>query len=180
MTEPQVASSDATNVELRIEKDGNEWVLNGHKWFITNAMYERTKILIVMGKSDPENQADICSSHRYCPQGYARRDARETTHNTRLRRRADRACGNRFRKRSCAVREHLLGEGRGLKLRRDDWDRADASLYAPLAQRSARSSWPANARTAEPPLADYSANTRASVRTSLNVSQRSRWHACCC
>ena len=55
MTEPQVASSDATNVELRIEKNGNEWVLNGHKWFITNAMYERTKILIVMGKSDPEN-----------------------------------------------------------------------------------------------------------------------------
>lgn len=55
MTEPQVASSDATNVELRIEKDGNEWVLNGHKWFITNAMYERTKILIVMGKSDPKN-----------------------------------------------------------------------------------------------------------------------------
>ena len=57
MTEPQVASSDATNVELRIEKDGNEWVLNGHKWFITNAMYERTKILIVMGKSDPENSS---------------------------------------------------------------------------------------------------------------------------
>jgi acyl-CoA dehydrogenase len=55
MTEPQVASSDATNVELSIEKDGDEWVLNGHKWFITNAMYERTKILIVMGKSDPEN-----------------------------------------------------------------------------------------------------------------------------
>ena len=55
MTEPQVASSDATNVELRISKEGDEWVLNGHKWFITNAMYERTKILIVMGKSDPEN-----------------------------------------------------------------------------------------------------------------------------
>ena len=55
MTEPQVASSDATNVELRIEKEGNELVLNGHKWFITNAMYERTRILIVMGKSDPEN-----------------------------------------------------------------------------------------------------------------------------
>ena len=55
MTEPQVASSDATNVELRITKEGDEWVLNGHKWFITNAMYERTKILIVMGKSDSEN-----------------------------------------------------------------------------------------------------------------------------
>lgn len=57
MTEPQVASSDATNVELRIEKDGDEWVLNGRKWFITNAMYERTKIFIVMGKSDPENES---------------------------------------------------------------------------------------------------------------------------
>jgi acyl-CoA dehydrogenase len=57
MTEPQVASSDATNVELRIEKDGDEWVLNGRKWFITNAMYERTKIFIVMGKSDPDNES---------------------------------------------------------------------------------------------------------------------------
>ena len=55
MTEPQVASSDATNVELRIERDGDEWVLNGRKWFITNAMYERTQIFIVMGKSDPDN-----------------------------------------------------------------------------------------------------------------------------
>ncbi len=55
MTEPQVASSDATNIQLDIKKDGNEWVLNGRKWFITGAMYERTKIFIVMGKSDPEN-----------------------------------------------------------------------------------------------------------------------------
>ena len=55
MTEPQVASSDATNIELRIEREGDEWVLNGRKWFITNAMYERTKIFIVMGKSDPDN-----------------------------------------------------------------------------------------------------------------------------
>lgn len=55
MTEPQVASSDATNVQLSIMQEGDEWVLNGRKWFITNAMYERTKIFIVMGKSDPEN-----------------------------------------------------------------------------------------------------------------------------
>ncbi|MGK0499802.1 MAG: acyl-CoA dehydrogenase [Oceanicoccus sp.] len=55
MTEPQVASSDATNIELSIKKDGDEWVLNGRKWFITGAMYERTKIFIVMGKSDPDN-----------------------------------------------------------------------------------------------------------------------------
>ncbi|MFT4614468.1 MAG: acyl-CoA dehydrogenase [Bacteroidia bacterium] len=56
MTEPQVASSDATNIELRIERDGDEWVLNGRKWFITGALYERCKIFIVMGKSDPGNE----------------------------------------------------------------------------------------------------------------------------
>lgn len=55
MTEPQVASSDATNIELAIVRDGNEWVLNGRKWFITGALYERTRIFIVMGKSDPTN-----------------------------------------------------------------------------------------------------------------------------
>ncbi|EED34971.1 acyl-CoA dehydrogenase domain protein [Luminiphilus syltensis NOR5-1B] len=55
MTEPQVASSDATNVELSIVRDGDEWVLNGRKWFITSAMYERTGVFIVMGKSDPNN-----------------------------------------------------------------------------------------------------------------------------
>lgn len=55
MTEPQVASSDATNIELSIARDGDEYVLNGRKWFITSAMYERTTIFIVMGKSDPDN-----------------------------------------------------------------------------------------------------------------------------
>ena len=55
MTEPDVASSDATNVSTSIERIGDEYEINGKKWFITNAMYERTKILIVMGKSDPEN-----------------------------------------------------------------------------------------------------------------------------
>ncbi len=55
MTEPQVASSDATNIELAIMHEGDEWVLNGNKWFITGAMNHRTKIFIVMGKSDPQN-----------------------------------------------------------------------------------------------------------------------------
>ena len=55
MTEPDVASSDATNVQTRIERQGDEYVINGRKWFITNAPYERTKIFIVMGKSDPDN-----------------------------------------------------------------------------------------------------------------------------
>lgn len=55
MTEPDVASSDATNVRTSITRDGDEYVINGKKWFITNAPYERTKIFIVMGKSDPDN-----------------------------------------------------------------------------------------------------------------------------
>jgi acyl-CoA dehydrogenase len=56
MTEPAVASSDATNIETRIERDGDEYVINGRKWFITGAMNERTQIFIVMGKSDPSNE----------------------------------------------------------------------------------------------------------------------------
>jgi len=55
MTEPDVASSDATNVQTSLVRDGNDFVINGRKWFITNAPYERTKIFIVMGKSDPDN-----------------------------------------------------------------------------------------------------------------------------
>ena len=55
MTEPQVASSDATNIQLSIVRESDEWVLNGRKWFITGAMYERTQLFIVMGKSDPAN-----------------------------------------------------------------------------------------------------------------------------
>ena len=55
MTEPQVASSDATNMELEIKRDGDEYVLNGRKWWTTNAVNPRCKIMLVMGKSNPEN-----------------------------------------------------------------------------------------------------------------------------
>ncbi len=53
MTEPGVASSDATNIETRIERDGDDYVLNGRKWWITGAMNPNAKIFIVMGKTDP-------------------------------------------------------------------------------------------------------------------------------
>ncbi len=54
MTEPDVASSDATNVALRIERDGEEYVLNGRKWWISGALHPHCRIMIVMGKSAPD------------------------------------------------------------------------------------------------------------------------------
>ncbi len=54
MTEPDVASSDATNIQMRIERDGDEYVLNGRKWWTTNAMHPHTKIMIVMGKTSTD------------------------------------------------------------------------------------------------------------------------------
>jgi acyl-CoA dehydrogenase len=53
MTEPDVASSDATNIATRIERDGDEYVINGRKWWITGAMNPHAEIFIVMGKTDP-------------------------------------------------------------------------------------------------------------------------------
>ncbi|HEX4110281.1 MAG TPA: acyl-CoA dehydrogenase family protein [Solirubrobacteraceae bacterium] len=51
MTEPQVASSDATNIALRIERDGGDYVLNGRKWWTSNAYHPLCRIMIVMGKT---------------------------------------------------------------------------------------------------------------------------------
>jgi acyl-CoA dehydrogenase len=53
MTEPDVASSDATNIELSIVRDGDEYVINGRKWWITGAMNPNCRVFIVMGKTDP-------------------------------------------------------------------------------------------------------------------------------
>jgi acyl-CoA dehydrogenase len=54
MTEPAVASSDATNIETRIERDGDEYVINGRKWWTSNALHQNCKVLIVMGKTNPD------------------------------------------------------------------------------------------------------------------------------
>ncbi|HJG79790.1 MAG TPA: acyl-CoA dehydrogenase family protein [Brevibacterium senegalense] len=53
MTEPAVASSDATNIEMLMKKDGDEYILDGRKWFTSNALHPNCKVLIVMGKTDP-------------------------------------------------------------------------------------------------------------------------------
>jgi acyl-CoA dehydrogenase len=54
MTEPAVASSDATNIETRIEREGEEYVINGRKWWTTNVLHPNCRVLIVMGKTNPD------------------------------------------------------------------------------------------------------------------------------
>jgi acyl-CoA dehydrogenase len=54
MTEPDVASSDATNIECRVEADGDDWVINGRKWWSTGAGAPDCRVAIVMGKTDPD------------------------------------------------------------------------------------------------------------------------------
>ena len=55
MTEPKVASSDATNIETSMVRDGDDYVINGHKFYISGAMNKHCKVMIVMGKTDPDN-----------------------------------------------------------------------------------------------------------------------------
>ncbi len=67
MTEPAVASSDATNIETRIERDGDDYVINGTKWWISGAGDPRCKIFIVMGKTDPTAARHAQQSMILCP-----------------------------------------------------------------------------------------------------------------
>ena len=69
MTEPDVASSDATNIQLSIQREGDEYVLNGRKWWISGAASERCKVFIVMGKTDPEAPRHTQQSMILVPRG---------------------------------------------------------------------------------------------------------------
>ena len=67
MTEPQVASSDATNIGTRIERDGDEYVITGRKFYISGAMNPNCKIFIVMGKTDPDAARHVQQSQILVP-----------------------------------------------------------------------------------------------------------------
>ena len=65
MTEPDVASSDATNISTSIVRDGDEYVINGRKWFASGAMNPKCEIFIVMGKTD-RGRARPTGSRAWC------------------------------------------------------------------------------------------------------------------
>jgi len=69
MTEPDVASSDATNIQLSIRRDGDDYVLNGRKWWISGAASERCRVFIVMGKTDPDAPRHLQQSMILVPRG---------------------------------------------------------------------------------------------------------------
>ena len=62
MTEPEVASSDATNIETSIVRDGDEYVINGRKWWSSGAMNPATRVFIVMGKTNPDAERHVQQS----------------------------------------------------------------------------------------------------------------------
>ena len=117
MTEPAVASSDATNIECSIVRDGDDYVVNGRKWFITGAMHENCEIVIVMGKSAPDHP----DRHRRQSQILVPRDTAGVTVERPLRTLGyDDAPSGHAEIAFDAVRvpaEHmLLGEGRGFEI----------------------------------------------------------------
>ncbi len=69
MTEPEVASSDATNIETSIVRDGDEYVINGRKWWSSGAMNPSCKVYIVMGKTDPDAPRHVQQSMILVPAG---------------------------------------------------------------------------------------------------------------
>ena len=117
MTEPAVASSDATNIETRIERDGDHYVINGRKWWSSGVGDPRCKIAILMGKTDPNAPRSISSSRRsWCrstrPASRSRRCCRCSASTTR-RTATPRCC---WRTSACPKENILLGEGRGFEI----------------------------------------------------------------
>ena len=118
MTEPAVASSDATNIEASIERRGDEYVVNGRKWYTTNATDPRCKVSIFMGKNRPPEPGPTSAAvDDSDPHGYARRRSRAAASGVRVlwpfltRRR--RCCSAMC---TCPLRTFSSAEGRGFEI----------------------------------------------------------------
>ena len=116
MTEPDVASSDATNIGLRMERRGDSYVLNGRKWFSSGAGRDRCEVLIVMARSNPDAPRPPPAVDDRGAQGHARRVDRPHPARVRLRPRR-RPPGDRLRRRGGAGRQPPRRGGRRLRHR---------------------------------------------------------------
>ena len=84
MTEPAVASSDATNIESTIERQGDEYVINGRKWWTSGGGDPRCKLLIFMGKTDPKAPRHAQQSMVLVPMNTPGVDVHAAAHRVRL------------------------------------------------------------------------------------------------
>ena len=117
MTEPDVASSDAKNIECQAVLDGDEWVINGEKYYISGAGDPRCKIMIVDGADEPRRAAapaPVADPRADATRRASRSSARCTSSATTTRRTATCTCAST----TCACRRTniLLGEGRGFEI----------------------------------------------------------------
>ena len=139
MTEPDVASSDATNIRSTIERDGDDYVINGHKWWISGAGDPRCAIAIFMGQSNPDAPAHQRQSMILVPMDTPGRHHQAHADGVRIRRCAAWACGDHVRERARAGGEHAARRGAGLRDRAGPARaRPHSSLHAADRRRRAR------------------------------------------
>ena len=137
MTEPAVASSDATNIQSSIQRDGDEYVINGRKWWSSGAGDPRCKIAIFMGKTDFNAPKHAQQSMIVVPFDTSGHHHQAHAHRVRQRSRAARPRRGRST-RTCACRRPTCCSARAAasRSRRDGWARAASTTAC------ARSAWP--------------------------------------